>query len=88
MDMGPMGTYEIFDKGERQLGGMFNKPREMPAVAWLYYTQVDDLDSATDRAQRNGARLINGPMDVPGGRIAQFTDPQGVFFALHTTVKG
>ncbi len=33
MDMGPMGTYEIFGKGDRQLGGMFNKSKEMPAVA-------------------------------------------------------
>ena len=88
MDMGPMGSYVIFGKGDRQLGGMFNKPKEMPAVAWLYYTQVDDLDSAIGRAKSNGATLINGPMDVPGGRIAQFTDPQGVFFALHTPAKG
>jgi uncharacterized protein len=87
MDMGPMGTYEIFGKGEQQLGGMFNKPKEMPAAAWLYYMQVDDLDAAIARAKNNGAKLINGPMDVPGGRIAQFTDPQGVFFALHTAVK-
>jgi predicted enzyme related to lactoylglutathione lyase len=88
MDMGPMGTYVVFGKGDRQLGGMFNKPKEMPAVAWLYYTQVDDLDSAIGRAKTNGATLINGPMDVPGGRIAQFTDPQGVFFALHTRARG
>ena len=88
MDMGPMGTYEIFGKGERQLGGMFNKPKEMPMVAWLYYIQVDDLDAAIGRATNHGARLVNGPMDVPGGRVAQFTDPQGAFFALHTPVKG
>jgi predicted enzyme related to lactoylglutathione lyase len=87
MDMGPMGAYVIFGKGDRQLGGMFNKPKEMPAVAWLYYTQVDDLESAIGRAKSNGARLVNGPMDVPGGRVAQLTDPQGVFFALHTPAK-
>ena len=87
MDMGPMGTYEIFGKGDRQLGGMFNKPKDMPAVAWLYYTQVDDLDSALGRATRQGARVINGPMDVPGGRVVQLVDPQGAFFALHTTAS-
>jgi len=27
---------------------------------------------------------MSGPMDVPGGaRIAQLSDPQGAFFALH-----
>lgn len=83
MDMGPMGTYEIFGKGDKQLGGMFNKPKEMPANVWMYYTSVDDLDAASTRATNHGAKLINGPMDVPGGRISQFIDPQGCFFALH-----
>ncbi len=87
MDMGPMGTYEIFGKGDKQLGGMFNKPKEMPANVWMYYTSVDDLDAAIGRAKNHGATLVNGPMDVPGGRIAQFTDPQGAFFALHTAAK-
>lgn len=87
MDMGPMGSYEIFGKGGRRLGGMFNKPSEMPVAAWLYYVQVDDLDAAIGRATKHGARLVNGPMDVPGGRVAQLIDPQGAFFALNTTVK-
>ena len=29
-DMGPMGVYRIFGTGNRQLGGMFNKPKEAP----------------------------------------------------------
>lgn len=83
MDMGPMGTYEIFGKGDKQLGGMFIRPKEMPANVWMYYTSVDDLEAASGRATRHGAKLVNGPMDVPGGRISQFVDPQGAFFALH-----
>jgi predicted enzyme related to lactoylglutathione lyase len=30
---------------------------------------------------------MNGPMDVPGGRVAQMMDPQGAAFALHQGVK-
>ena len=87
MDMGPMGTYEIFGKGGKQLGGMFNKPPVMPRAAWVYYVSVDDLEATITRATAAGASLMNGPMDVPGGRIAQFTDPQGAVFALHTAAK-
>jgi predicted enzyme related to lactoylglutathione lyase len=54
----------------------------MPPM-WLYYTEVANLDAAMERAKKRGANLMNGPLDVPGGRIAQFMDPQGAAFALH-----
>jgi len=83
-DMGPMGMYFLFGEGEEQRGGMFDKPADMPASAWLHYIQVDDLEAAMGRATRMGAKLLNGPMDIPGNaRIAQMMDPQGAAFALH-----
>ena len=55
----------------------------MPPM-WLYYTEVSDLDAAIARSTKNGAKIMNGPMDVPGGgRMAQLMDPQGAGFALH-----
>jgi predicted enzyme related to lactoylglutathione lyase len=89
MNMGPMGTYRIYGVGEQQLGGMMTVPKDsaMPTM-WLYYAQTADLDAAVARATRKGAKLMNGPMDVPGGgRIAQLTDPQGGAFALHMSPK-
>jgi predicted enzyme related to lactoylglutathione lyase len=88
MDMGPMGTYRIFGVGDKQLGGMMTAPKgmNMPA-AWLYYTETHDLDAAIARATKGGAKVQNGPMDVPGGRIAQLKDPQGAWFALHQGVQ-
>jgi predicted enzyme related to lactoylglutathione lyase len=84
MEMGPMGTYVIFGLGEKQLGGMMKKPAENPMPPmWGYYTEVDDLDAAIARATKQGAKVLNGPMDVPGGRVAQLMDPQGAAFALH-----
>lgn len=85
-DLGPMGVYRLFGREGRQLGGMFNKPAEMKSPpSWIYYIEVDDLDGAIARATSGGAKLLNGPMEVPGGaRIAQLTDPQGATFALHT----
>ena len=83
MDMGAMGTYLLFGLDGKQLGGMMNRPKEMPVSAWGYYVMVADLDASLAQATATGAKLMNGPMPVPGGaRIVQMTDPQGAFFAL------
>jgi uncharacterized protein len=89
MDMGPMGTYRVFGVGEKQLGGMMTTPKGSPMPPmWLYYTETSDLDAAIGRATKRGAKIMNGPMDVPGGgRIAQLMDPQGAGFALHQAAK-
>lgn len=88
-DMGAMGKYTIFGADGTDLGGMFTKPKDMPAPPhWQYYIEVGDLDAAVDRAKGRGAKLLNGPMDVPGGaRVAQLLDPQGAAFALHAQGK-
>jgi predicted enzyme related to lactoylglutathione lyase len=88
-DMGAMGKYLIYGVGAKDLGGMFTKSKDMPAPAsWLYYVQVADLDAAVARAKSKDARLLSGPMEVPGGaRIAQLVDPQGAAFALHEPAK-
>jgi predicted enzyme related to lactoylglutathione lyase len=84
IDMGPMGTYQLFATGSGgAAGGMMAKPAEVPAAGWLYYFNVDALDAATDRLAQGGGQLINGPMQVPGGSwVAQCMDPQGAMFAL------
>lgn len=92
MDMGPMGTYLMFGRGETALGGMMTKPKEMKTPdgrevpnAWLFYITVTDFDAALERAKSAGATVINGPMPVPGGQqIVQLLDPQGGAFALVT----
>jgi predicted enzyme related to lactoylglutathione lyase len=89
-EMGPMGTYRIYGLGGKQFGGMFTKSKEMASTpnAFLYYIQVANLDAAVDRAKAKGGKLLNGPMEVPGGaRIAQLMDPQGAAFALHEEPK-
>ncbi|MFW5740532.1 MAG: VOC family protein [Myxococcota bacterium] len=91
MDMGPEmgGIYQMFGRGKMPLGGMFNKPASMPGpTAWLFYFNVDDLDAALERVASNGGKVLNGPMEVPGGdRVAQCADPQGAAFALHAYKK-
>jgi predicted enzyme related to lactoylglutathione lyase len=81
----PMGTYQMYGKGGRTLGGMMTKPAGYPYPPhWLYYVKVPDLDAALARVKKDGGKVMNGPMVVPGGdRVAQCLDPQGAQFALH-----
>ena len=83
MDMGPMGTYRIFGAGGEQMGGMMDKPADMPAPAWHFYFNVDGIDSAIGRITANGGQVLRDPHEVPGGSwIVQAADPQGAKFAL------
>jgi predicted enzyme related to lactoylglutathione lyase len=87
-DMGAMGKYVLWGRNGKQLGGMMTKPPEMKQPAWMYYVTTADLDAALGRAKAKGAKVMNGPMDVPGGqRIVQLLDPQGAAFALVTPPK-
>jgi len=88
-DMGPLGIYLIFGRNGRELGGMFTL---MPGMTvpphWLQYIRVDSADAAAERVTANGGKIINGPMEVPGGdRIAQCLDPQGAAFAVHSKLS-
>jgi len=82
MDMGPMGTYQIFAEDGQQRGAMFNNTN-VPYPIWLFYFNVDSIDAAEQRLKAAGGKITNGPMEVPGGGwIIQATDPQGVMFAI------
>jgi predicted enzyme related to lactoylglutathione lyase len=84
MDMGPAGIYQLYKVGEKQLGGMYLKPKEMPGPPhWLYYTRVADLEASMEKTKAGGGQVLMGPHEVPGGdRIAICLDPQGAGFAL------
>jgi uncharacterized protein len=83
VDIGAMGTYQLFTIGGQPMGGMFNKPPVVPAPFWLYYVNVGDIDAAAQRVTASGGKIINGPMQVPGGSwILQGMDPPGAMFAL------
>ena len=86
MDMGPAGVYQICGRGEEKYGGIYRKPADMKAPPnWLYYTQVPDVTKAAEKVKKLGGKVLNGPMEVPGGVIVQCLDPQGAVFALHAT---
>jgi predicted enzyme related to lactoylglutathione lyase len=83
VDMGPMGVYQLFAAGGPAIGGMMNKPKESPRPAWLFYWNVEAIDAAAARVTDKGGKILNGPMQVPGGTwIVQCSDPQGALFAM------
>lgn len=86
-DMGPGGSYYEFGQNGKMYGGMFNRPAEMAGVPpfWLTYIFVTDLKASLDKAKKAGAKVVNGPMDIPGGgSIVVLADPQGAGIALHS----
>jgi predicted enzyme related to lactoylglutathione lyase len=86
IDIGPMGKYYEFKRGERMIGGMMNKPKEMAQAPphWAIYFRVAEINAAAERVKTNSGKIMNGPMEVPGGDwILTAMDPQGATFSLH-----
>jgi predicted enzyme related to lactoylglutathione lyase len=83
MDMGPLGTYQMFSTGGPPVGGMMTEPPGVAAPFWLYYFVVAAIDAAAARVTAGGGQVLRGPQEVPGGAwIIQCRDPQGAMFAL------
>lgn len=85
MDLGEMGTYQMFGRGGGVSNGGIMKPPPGAPAAWLPYILVPDAKAVAAAAQAGGATIVNGPMEVPGGDwIAVGKDPQGAMFAVHS----
>ncbi len=87
MDMGPdLGTYHMFGWQGKPGGGIFKKGPQMPGpAAWLSYILVKDAKQSAPGIAAGGGKVVNGPMEVPGGDwITQAMDPQGAMFAVHS----
>ena len=86
MDMGEMGKYQMFNRPHGMIGGMMTKPPQLAHVPphWQMYFRVPDVHAAADRITANGGKILNGPMEVPGGDwVVNAMDPQGAAFGLH-----
>lgn len=82
VDMGDMGTYQLFRHHGADIGGMMGLGNA-PQPCWLVYFGVNGINPAIRRIQDAGGTVQHGPVPVPGGaHIAVATDPQGAWFAL------
>jgi uncharacterized protein len=51
-------------------------------AGWLPYVQVDDVDAATEKALKLGAKLIKDKSRGPAGEFSVVQDPGGAAIAL------
>lgn len=82
VDMGGMGTYQLFSWQGADIGGMMGLGNA-PQPCWLPYFGVDGVGSAIERIGKAGGAIVHGPVEVPGPAfIAVARDPQGAHFAI------
>jgi predicted enzyme related to lactoylglutathione lyase len=85
-DMGPdQPPYNEFLKDGASVAGAWEMspmvPAEVPSY-WQVYFSVDDVDASFKQALELGAHELLAPQDMPGGRFAIVSDPQGASFGL------
>jgi len=87
-DMGPMGTYQLFEIDGVPSGGIMTRDPSDPVPGWRFYVRVESVEAAAQRVERLGGKVAMGPHQVPGGSwIVVGFDPQGALFALISATK-
>lgn len=82
VDMGGMGTYQVFSHEGVDIGGIMGLG-DAPISKWLPYFGVRNVGGAIKRIEGAGGLVLYGPTEVPGGAvIAVARDPQTVHFAI------
>lgn len=77
--------------GGRPVAGMMPMDEHWPSDLpphWMVYFGVEDTDAAVARAARLGAMVAVPPTDIPPGRFAVLSDPQGAIFSIITIGSG
>lgn len=83
MDMGPMGTYQMYKLGRDMDEGAMLNEAGAPRPFWAYYFSVRGIAEAKARIEAGGGSIVMGPHEVPGSMwIVIARDPQGGTFAL------
>ncbi len=85
-DMGEMGTYYMFKRGDKEEAGAMKMPPQADAPPhWLPYIMVDNVDDSVKKCGKLGGMVYCQPTNIPGiGRFAVMADPQGATFAVFT----
>jgi predicted enzyme related to lactoylglutathione lyase len=79
------GEYVEWQVDGRSVAGALAMGAQYPPQApshWLVYFAVADTDATVSKAQTLGATVVVPPMDIPQGRFAVLSDPQGATFGV------
>ena len=66
VDMGEMGTYQLFAWRGTDIGGMMGLGNA-PQSCWLPYFGVNGVEAAMTRIAEAGGTVLHGPIEVPEG---------------------
>jgi predicted enzyme related to lactoylglutathione lyase len=82
-------TYTSIGVGENKYGtggGMLRQRMPGAPSAWMPYVLVDDIESATRKAEKLGATILKDVTEVPDmGSLSIFKDPTGAVIGLWET---
>ncbi len=85
-DIAPEGfDYATIEIDGNTVGGIGTLPPEVPAHVpphWRVYFAVDDADAAVEKVTELGGTVVLPATDMPYGRHADVTDPQGAMFSV------
>jgi uncharacterized protein len=82
---GAPDTYVIWELGGKPVGGMMQMTDDFPAEVpphWGVCFGVTDCDAVVSKTRELGGSVTVEPMDMPIGRFAGLTDPQGAAFTV------
>ena len=83
----PMGPfiYHTLKQGGKDFGGIMAMQGPQWAgvpTHWMMYVAVDDVDATCKKITELGGKVCVPPTDIPPGRFAVVSDPQGATFSL------
>lgn len=79
---GDLGDYTFVQAGDDTIGAtMQSNPHHPPG--WTFYFRAPDIDAAAAHVAAVGGKVLQGPMEVPGGdMVLVATDPEGSRFGV------
>ena len=79
----PAGAYTMIEVGEGTGGGIMQQCIPGAPSAWMPYVLVKDIDAATKKAKKLGAKICKGVTKVEGmGWLSIIVDPTGAMLGL------
>jgi uncharacterized protein len=71
----PLGPNFSIDTGAAPAGGIVSLGHE-PRHYTMFYVEVPNIDAALAKAEELGGKKVVGPVKLPNGAFAWFTDPE------------
>jgi len=84
-EAGPASNIET--GGGQGIQGHLTSLGHEPEHYTMFYVEVDDVQAALDKAVALGGKKLVGPIPIPAGTFAWFTDPDGNTIGLLKKAK-